>query len=214
MQPANQVSNTWAVYYNFDQYLWHPEGDPKRGIGVFFRFGASDGVANPVKYATTSASAARGGPGAPHDNFGIGWARTELSDNFVPVPASAARLGLDHEDAVELYYNAAITKWLRISLDLQVINPGLQKTLSDDRNAEGREQRGRGWRAHVHPVLTQSGRGSISFILFVLWLASRPVEMTVGCYNSHDTAHVRLWLTRSERLRCCLIIQQWTSCSL
>ena len=35
-------------------------------------------------------------------------------------------------------------------------------------------------KADVEPVL-------ILFILFDLWLASRPVEMTVGCYNSHDT---------------------------
>ena len=34
-----------------------------------------------------------------------------------------------------MFYNAAITQWLRMSLDLQVINSGLQKTLSDDRNS-------------------------------------------------------------------------------
>jgi hypothetical protein len=34
-----------------------------------------------------------------------------------------------------MFYNAAITQWLRMSLDLQVINTGLQKTLSDDRNS-------------------------------------------------------------------------------
>src|SRR5262249_5252489 len=50
-QPLNRVGYTWTVYYNFDQYLWSPEGAPDRGIGVFFRFGASDGVANPIKYA-------------------------------------------------------------------------------------------------------------------------------------------------------------------
>jgi porin len=38
-------------------------------------------------------------------------------------------LGLDREDAVELYYNASITPWLGASLDLQIIQPGLKKPL-------------------------------------------------------------------------------------
>ncbi len=38
-------------------------------------------------------------------------------------------LGLDHEDAVEMYYNAALTPWLNATVDLQVVNPGLKKTL-------------------------------------------------------------------------------------
>ena len=59
-QPLNQVNYTWSVYYNFDQYLWSPEGAPDRGIGVFFRFGASDGVANPIKYAYNVGIGAKG----------------------------------------------------------------------------------------------------------------------------------------------------------
>ncbi len=33
------------------------------------------------------------------------------------------------EDAVEMYYNAAITSWLTATLDLQIINTALKKTL-------------------------------------------------------------------------------------
>ena len=32
-QPLNRVNYTWTVYYNFDQYLWSPEGAPDRGSG-------------------------------------------------------------------------------------------------------------------------------------------------------------------------------------
>jgi hypothetical protein len=103
-QPLNQVGYTWSVYYNFDQYLWSPEGAPGRGIGVFFRFGASDGVANPIKYAYNVGIGAKGlVPGRPCDNFGIGWARTECSGNFVPFLRQQLRLGLGHEDAIELF---------------------------------------------------------------------------------------------------------------
>jgi porin len=59
-QPANREDSTWTVFYGFDQYFWHPGGDQKRGIGLFFNFGASDGKANTVKY---SYSAGIGGKG-------------------------------------------------------------------------------------------------------------------------------------------------------
>jgi porin len=129
-QPLHRLGYTWSVYYNFDQYLWSPEGAPDRGIGLFFRFGASDGVANPIKYAYNVGLGAKGlVPGRPCDNFGIGWARTELSGNFVPLLRQQLRLGLGHEDAIELYYNAALTPWLSAALDLQIIEQALAKTL-------------------------------------------------------------------------------------
>ena len=136
VRPANREDSTWAVFYGFDQYFWQPAGDPKRGIGMFFNFGAADGDTNPVKYSYAVGIGGNGVvPGRKSDNFGIGWARTQFSDNFVPLLRERFHLGLDQEDAVEMFYNAAITQWLRMSLDLQVINPGLQKTLSDDRNS-------------------------------------------------------------------------------
>jgi porin len=68
-------------------------------------------------------------PGRPYDSFGIGWARTQLSGNFLPFLRQQLNLGLEKEDAVELYYNASITRWLTATLDLQIINPALQKTI-------------------------------------------------------------------------------------
>lgn len=129
-QPANTVNSTWAIYYNFDQYLWSPEGHPDRGIGLFFRFGASDGTANPVKYAYNVGVGGKGiVPGRAEDTFGIGWSRVEYSDSFVPFLRQQLSLGLDHEDAVEMYYNASVTRWLNASVDLQIVNPGLNRGL-------------------------------------------------------------------------------------
>ena len=136
-QPLNRTSSTWAVYYNFDQFLWSPAGDPTRGIGPFFRFGVTDGVANPVKYAYNVGIGGKGiVPGRPRDHFGVGWARTQFSDNFVPFLRQRLDLGLDKEDAVEMYYNASVTRWLGATLDLQIIDPALRKTL----NASGQLQ--------------------------------------------------------------------------
>ena len=129
-QPPNKVRDTWSVYYNFDQYLWSLQGDPTRGIGVFFRFGVSDGVANPIKYTYNVGVGGKGVvPGRPRDTFGIGWSRVEFSDNFAPFLRKQLALGLDREDAIEMYYNASVTRWLNATLDLQIIEPGLKKTL-------------------------------------------------------------------------------------
>jgi len=129
-QPPSKVNYTWAIYYNFDQYLWSPKGQPDQGIGIFFRFGASDGVANPVRFAYNVGVGGNGiVPGRPLDSFGIAWARTQLSGNFVPFLRQQLALGLEKEDAVEMYYNASITRWLTATLDLEIISPALKKTL-------------------------------------------------------------------------------------
>jgi porin len=136
--PLNRTSDTWVVYYNFDQYLWSPKDHSDRGIGLFFRFGASDGVANPVKWAYNVGFGGNGiVPGRPRDTFGLGWARTELSDNFVPFLRQRLGLGLDKEDAVEMYYNASLTPWLGATLDLQIIDQALKKQLDSSGRLTG-----------------------------------------------------------------------------
>jgi porin len=128
VEPLNTKSDTWAVFYNFDQYLWQPKDDPKRGIGIFFTFGAADGNPNPLKYTYNMGIGGNGVvPGRPNDNFGLGWARTKFSSEFVPFLRDQLSLGLDHEDVIEMYYNASVTPWLNATLNLQVIEPGLKK---------------------------------------------------------------------------------------
>ena len=133
--PLNQESETWAAVYSFEQFLWQPAGDPKRGIGAFFSAGVSDGKANPIKYSYSLGLVGKGiVPGRPQDDFGIGWARTEFSDDFVPYLRSTFDLGLDHEDAIELYYNASVTPWLNVTPSLQIISPALNKAVDSSGN--------------------------------------------------------------------------------
>jgi len=133
VEAANKKDSTWNVIYSFDQYFWQPDNDPKRGIGLFFSFGATDGNPNPIQYSYLMGI---GGKGVfserPHDSFGIGWARTQFSDQFLPLVRDRLGLGLDHEDAVEMYYTAAITPWLNVSPNLQIINSGLNKALDNN----------------------------------------------------------------------------------
>ena len=80
----NHSADTWAIYYNFDQYLWNPtissdskggsEVDPTRVVGIFGRIGLADESTNPIAQFY---SFGLGGKGAcasrPHDRFGVGW---------------------------------------------------------------------------------------------------------------------------------------------
>ncbi len=134
-QPLNMENETWAAVYSFEQYLWQPEGESKRGLGTFFSFGLSDGKANPVKYSYSLGLVGKGiVPGRPYDEFGIGWALTEFSDNFVPYMRDTLNLGLNRESAVEVYYNFAVTPWLSISPSYQYISPALDKVQDGNGN--------------------------------------------------------------------------------
>jgi porin len=137
VQPANRKDSTWAMFYGFDQYFWHPGGDRTRGIGIFFTFGASDGEVNPIKYTYSMGVGGKGAiPSRPRDTFGIGWARTEFSGNFLPLLRQQLRLGLEREDAIELYYSASITPWLNVTADLQIVDPALTKNLGSSGRLE------------------------------------------------------------------------------
>jgi porin len=134
-QPLNMENETWAAVYSFEQYLWQPEGESKRGLGAFFSAGLSDGKANPVKYSYSLGLVGKGiVPGRPYDEFGIGWALTEFSDNFVPYMRDTFNLGLNRESAVEVYYNFAVTPWLSISPSYQYISPALDKVQDSNGN--------------------------------------------------------------------------------
>ncbi len=123
--------------YAFDQYIWQPDGDAKRGVGIFFNFGVSDGDPNPVEYNYMVGLGGNGVVrGRPHDTFGIGWARTQLSGSVSPFLRQELEMGLDHEDVIEMYYNAAITPWLNISPSIQIVDSALELESNDQNQLE------------------------------------------------------------------------------
>ena len=82
-----------------------------------------------MKYAYAMGIGGKGiVPGRPQDSFGVGWARTELSADFLRFLRQRVRLGLEREDAIELYYSAAITPWLSATADLQIVEPALARS--------------------------------------------------------------------------------------
>ena len=119
-----QKSDTWAFYYNFDQYVYEPKKG--QGIGIFGRFGASDGNPNPVHYFYSVGIGGKGViPGRPLDQFGIGYYHIDVSSPTFTV-VSTTRSFLGNESGFEAYYNIALTPWMMLTPDVQVIR-GAQK---------------------------------------------------------------------------------------
>ncbi|UCC29389.1 MAG: carbohydrate porin, partial [Phycisphaerales bacterium] len=113
-------SSSWSFYYNFDQYLYVEPEDPTQGVGIFGRFGISDGEANPIE---TFYSLGVGGTGIiperDRDTFGLGYYFVDYGGELPD------RLGVRSSQGVELFYNIEVAPWLHITPDLQVmINPG------------------------------------------------------------------------------------------
>ena len=123
-------AGSWAFMYNFDQYFYQDKKDSTQGVGIFGRFGISEGKANPVAQFYSFGFGGKGLiPTRDRDRFGIGYyylkVSGELRDIFPPLPLK--RAGLDHEQGVELFYNIAATPWLHVTPDLQFIDAGRNK---------------------------------------------------------------------------------------
>ena len=114
---------SWGVYYNFDQFLWETSPGSERGIGVFARFGASDGNPNPLHYfyslgiGSTGLIASR-----PFDRFGLGYYYIDVESPTFQGPLRT-RSFLRDEWGFEAFYNVALAPWLLLTPDLQVIGP-------------------------------------------------------------------------------------------
>jgi porin len=107
-----------GIYYNFDQYLWTEECDPKQGVGVFGRFGWAREDVNPVNYFYSLGLGGKGViPDRDKDTFGIGYYHVDLSNDMPPVFAQEA--------GIEMYYDIEVLPWLHIAPDVQVVvDPG------------------------------------------------------------------------------------------
>jgi porin len=125
----------WAIVYDFDQYLYTKPGTKDQGVGIFGNYGVTSGKVNPVQNAYVVGVGGKGMiPTRDNDTFGVGYYYTQLSDDLKDLAGQvnqiSRRLGrgdlirIDDEQGVELYYNIAVTPWLHVTPDLQVIDVG------------------------------------------------------------------------------------------
>lgn len=128
--PIARQSDSWGIYYNFDQYLVTDRCDPSKGWGVFGRFGITDGNPNPIDWFL---SFGLGGDspidGRSSDTWGLGWYMNSVSDELGP--AATAFLGTGDGQGVEFFYNYEVNEWFHLTSDIQYINPSAQNRASD-----------------------------------------------------------------------------------
>ncbi len=119
---AGKENGTWNVAYFNEQKLWVDPKNPKRNVGLFSSVGVSDGNPNPIQWSGFASLQGQGfSDSRPLDSVGLGAFYTGLSSDFRSL--ASPLIDIQNPYGGELYYNAALTPWFRLTGDLQVINP-------------------------------------------------------------------------------------------
>jgi porin len=112
----------WNIAYSFQQFLWTNPDSPRHGWGLFGQVSVSDGNPTPVSWSALLGVAGNLWRSRPKDSFGIAYFHQSFSD---PLQNSVAPFfDLGDEAGLEAYYTGQVGKLLRLTGDLQVINPG------------------------------------------------------------------------------------------
>lgn len=119
---APEKSGSWSALYVFEQKLWVDQRKQYRNIGVLSQWGLADPDTCPYAWSCNVAVQGQGlVKGRAWDTMGVGYfysgLSSQLKDLFEPV------LPLNDLHGVELYYNAAITRWFQLTTDLQIVEP-------------------------------------------------------------------------------------------
>ncbi|WP_417387389.1 carbohydrate porin [Gimesia sp.] len=124
--PIDRKTDSWSLYWNFDQYLFVNPDNPQQGWGVFGRAGIADADTNPIEWFLSLGV----GGNSPIENreadtFGVGWYYSATSDRLNPF-INRILGGVGDGYGVEMFYNIEVTKWFHLTADMQVIRPARQ----------------------------------------------------------------------------------------
>lgn len=113
----------WFISYALQQYLFQSGDDPSKGWGLFSLITLTDGNPNPVKWTVLGGLAGNNLlPGRELDRWGVGYFHYGLSEPLL-IGLAASGVYRRSERGVEAFYNYAVTPWLRLTADLQIIDP-------------------------------------------------------------------------------------------
>jgi porin len=125
------VRDSWCVFYTGSQAFWADPKNPTHAYGIYTNIGVADNGPSPIRFAANVALYGSSPiTSRPLDTFGIGYAFTRFSApvrDFAP-----ALVPIDNDQAVELFYNYAVTPWMNVAPDLQVVFPARDRTLPPD----------------------------------------------------------------------------------
>jgi len=110
--------------YTFDQYLYRSTEHPEQAVGLFGQAAISDGNPNVLYWMTFGGVGGTGLiPGRGRDNWGMGYYYAAWSRALIRGLEPARTIRDEH--GLELFYNFAVTPWLVLGADLQIITPSL-----------------------------------------------------------------------------------------
>jgi porin len=123
---------SWNIHYNFDQYLYEPKKGSGEGIGVFGRFGASDGNPNFMHFFYSLGIGGKGViPSRHNDRYGFGFYYIDVNNPKLQGLFQNTKL-LRDEYGFEAFYNIAVTPWLVLTPDIQVVRGAQKNTFTID----------------------------------------------------------------------------------
>ena len=116
-----------GFYFSGDQMLWREAGDDDNGegLGAFLRLGWADDKVNELKTCWSFGARYEGLiKGRDSDIIGLGLAQGRFSGD--------AGYNASSERVIELYYNAELAPWVRVSPSIQwIANPGGERSVND-----------------------------------------------------------------------------------
>jgi porin len=123
-----KVDGSYALYGNFDQYVYMEDEETKQGLGLFGRLGFAPERTNVLNWFYSLGVGGKGVvPRRDEDTFGVGYYFAEVSDDFTKGPILP---NLNPEQGIEAYYNIQLTPWMQLTPDLQcIINPAVASML-------------------------------------------------------------------------------------
>ncbi len=122
---SSEQSTSWSIQYILEQTLWADAQNPGRNLGLMSQWGYADPETCPYEWIANVSVQGQGLiPGREQDRIGVGYFYSGLSDDFQNLVDPIVPVG-DLWGA-ELYYNAAITPWFRVTGDVQFVRPGVR----------------------------------------------------------------------------------------
>lgn len=121
---AGEETGSWSLFYLLEQKLWVDPCKENRSVGLLSQWGLADEETSPYGWIGNVSLQGQGLISCrEQDTMGVGYFYSGLSEDFKDL---VSVIGVDDLQGVELYYNAAITPWFRVTADLQVVEPALE----------------------------------------------------------------------------------------
>ena len=121
--PPGNRDNRWYLSYALEQTLWRDEAVPSRAVGLFGQAAISDGNPNPIGWSALLGVGGTGViPGRDRDRLGLGVFCLGFSESLKEGLDSVG-IPIRNELGIEAFYNLAVTPWLYLTGDVQLIRP-------------------------------------------------------------------------------------------